>query len=184
MFIKDWKQFVATPWTMNRVGKDLEMSDEEKMSPTACQERFMYKDLISCHLYPYPEGTFNKTHYSEHQPFYEMRYDGSGEPFKDILEMRAAKIRNFLSTKYFHGVDKLWILQYETLVESGTSDLIEKIEKLTGAKSLCVPSPPQLERKKRGVDRHLMDYLMNNLDWDAENLVGYHKTGLRKTIFN
>lgn len=180
MFLKDWKDFVTKPWTMDRVGKDLEMTEEDKLKVDACQEYFMYRDLISCHVRPYPEGSFNKTHYSEHQPFYEMKYDESGEPFDSILEMRAAKIRNFLSTKHFPGVDEFWMLQYEVLVKAGTLDLIKKIEALTGTQSHCDPSPPQEHRMRRSVQPDLIEYLMKNLDWEAENMVGYYKSGMRK----
>jgi hypothetical protein len=180
MFIKNWKEFVTKPWTMNRVGKDLEMSEEDKLNKDACQENFMFRDLISCHLHPYPKGTLNKTHYSEDKPFYEMKYDGSGEPFDNSLEMRAAKIRNFLSVSEYAGVIDSWILQYEVLVASGTIDLIKKIEGLTGATASCIPSPPQENRKKREIEANLMEYLKKNLDWEAENLVGYHKSGMRK----
>lgn len=167
---------------MRRVGKDLEMTEAEKLSINACQENFTYRDLISCNHKPYPEGTFNKTHYSEHQPFYEMKYDGSGEPFDNLLEMRAAKIRNFLSTKHFAGVEDFWILQYEVLVALGTTELIQKIKDLTGAQSYCEPNPAQQTRKRRGVKPELMEYLMDNLDWKAENMVGYHKSGMRKPM--
>lgn len=179
MFLENWKEFVTKPWTMDRVGKDLEMTEEEILKTDACQENFMYRDLISCHVRPYRKGTFNKTHYSEHQPFYEMRYDESGEPFDSILEMRAAKIRNFLSTKHFLGVTEFWMLQYEVLVNAGTLDLIEKIEAFTGTKSHCDSSPPQGHRKKRGINPDLVEYLMKNLDWEAENMVGYYKSGMK-----
>ncbi len=180
MFINDWKEFVTKEWTMNRVGKDLEMTDEERSKTNVCQEQFRYRDLVSCYQRPYPEGSFNKTHYSEHQPFYEMKYDGTGEAFGNILEMRAAKIRNFLSTKQFMGVSIFWIVQYEVLVTSGTTQLINNIENLTGAQSQCMPSPPQNNRKRRGINPDMMAYLMENLDWEAENEVGYHRTGMRK----
>ena len=177
---KEWKEFVSKPWTMQRVGKDLDMTEQEKSKKNACQEYFNFRDLISCHVRPYPKGTFNKTHYSEHQPFYEMRYDGTGEPFDNILQMRAAKIRNFLSTRDFMGVTHFWIQQYEALVASGTKTLIENIEGLTGAHARCKPSPPQKQRKRRRIDPNLLNYLIANLDWKAENLVGYHKSGTKK----
>lgn len=180
MFIKEWKEFVTKPWTMNRVGKDLNLTEEEKLNESTCQEDFMFRDLVSCHLKPYPEGTFNKTHYSEHQPFYEMKYDGSGEPFDNILDMRAAKIRNFLSTKEYVGVNKFWTIQYEALVASGTQHIIQEIESLTGETARCDPSPPQTNRKRRKIKPGLMQYLMINLDWEAENLVGYTKRGVKK----
>lgn len=163
---------------MKRVGRDLNMTMEERYKKNACQENFMYNDIVSCHIRPYPEGFFKKTHYSEHQPFYEMRDDSSGQPFDNILEMRAAKIRNFLATKDFVGVKDLFILQYERLVESGTQKLVETISELTGAEAKCDFYSPQ-HRRKRHIDNDLIEYLMAKLDWDAENMVGYFKSGMR-----
>ena len=181
MFIEDWREFVSKPWTMKRVGKDLNMSIEDRSKKNVCQEYFMYKDVISCHTRPYDEDFFNKTHFSEHQPFYEMRNDGSGQPFDNILKMRAAKIRNFLATKNYADVEKLIVLQYERLVESGTKGLIQNIVDLTGVEAKCGVYPPQ-DRRKRHIDRELIQYLMKNLDWDAENMLGYFKSGLRSPV--
>mmetsp|Transcript_26192 Transcript_26192/g.29935 ORF Transcript_26192/g.29935 Transcript_26192/m.29935 type:complete len:348 (-) Transcript_26192:220-1263(-) len=184
MFIKNWKEFVTKKWSMDRVGKDLKMTEDEK-NLQLCQENFLYRDIISCHTRPYPPNAFNKTHYSEHQPFYEMRYDGSGLPFDNILELRAAKIRNFMSVINFNGVKDVWIIQYENLVSKGTNDLIKSIEAASGVSARCSPSPPQSDRKKRKLKKEFMDYLMQNLDWEAENLVGYSESGMKNpsTIF-
>jgi hypothetical protein len=180
MFIKDWKQFVTKPWTMPRVGKDLDMSVEEKSKAFGCQEHFNYQDVISCHVRPYSDNYFNRTHYSEHQPFYELNTKELNRPFHNILELRAAKIHNFLSTKNFEGVNKFLIIQYEALVSSGTYSLIEYIEDMTGVKSICDPSPQQQNRKQKRLNAEFINYLMESIDWDAENMIGYHKTGMRK----
>jgi len=168
---------------MERVGLDLEMTTEEKEDPQACQEDYQYRDVKSCHQRPYPEGYFDTTHYSNHQPFYEMRYDGTGEPFDNILEMRAAKIRNLLSTNAFKVVKELWILQYEELLRGGTAELIREIEGMTGVKAQCSASPPQ-DRKGRRIGKKLVEHMMKKLDWEAEALVGYRKTGLRRPKTN
>jgi len=123
MFL-DWEEFVTKPWTMDRVGYDLEVTEQQKQDPYFCQDFFMYKDIVTCHVRPYPKGYFNKTRFSEHQPLYEMRPDGSGKPFGNILELRSAKILNFLQTKFYKGVKEFWILRYEDLLRYGTKDLI------------------------------------------------------------
>jgi hypothetical protein len=101
---------------MERVGLDLELTKEDKHDPGACQERFMYRDIISCHTRPYPRGFFQKTYMSNHQPFYEMKNDASGNPFENILALRSAKIRNFISVKDYKAVKELWVIQYEALL--------------------------------------------------------------------
>ena len=184
LFLK-WKEFVTKPWTMDRAGLDLEMSEEEKKNPKACQEAFLYRDIVSCHLRPYhpDHHHFDKTYFSNHQPFYEMRYDGSGEPFDNILEMRAAKNRNFLSTKDFRFVKELWIVHYEEMLSEGTEELIQNIEDATGIKSSCEASPPQ-DRKRRPIHGDEMEYLMDHLDWNAERVIGYTQTGMTKATGN
>ena len=159
---------------MERFGLDLEMSESgiEKRDGMVCQENFVYRDLISCHTRPYPKGFFNKLRYSQHQPFYEMRNDGSGEPFDNILELRAAKIRNFLDTRMYKGVEDLWTLSYEDLLNNGTSVIISRLEEIIGARSTCMPIPKQ-QRKKRNISPGLFEHLMHNLDWKSKNMVGY-----------
>merc|ERR1712127_227152 len=67
--------------------------------------------------------------YSGHKPIYELKQDGSGEPFASILEMRAAKIKNFLSLKDWDWVQDSIPVRYEKLLSEGTDFLISQIEK-------------------------------------------------------
>jgi len=171
-----WKEFVTRTWTMDRVGKDLDMTEEEKVG-RVCQEDFYYKDIITCNQRPYPDGYWNASHkhrYSEHQPFYEMRNDGSGEPYDNILEFRAAKTRNLLSVINFPWVEDMWVIRYEDLLAEGTKQIISAVEKATGVKATCMASPPQ-NRKKRSIDKGMKKWLDDHVDWDAEGLIGYRK---------
>jgi hypothetical protein len=178
--IKDWKEFVTKKWTMKRFGKDLNMTEDEKSGEAGpvCQEDFFYRDIISCQTRPYPDDYWeNRKHrYSEHQPFYEMRNDGSGEPYDNVLDMRAAKIENFLETKKFPWVEDVWVIRYESLLKEGTAHLIEVIERATGIRSTCKASPPQ-NRKKRDINPGLKKWLLDeeHVDWGLEKKIGYTK---------
>lgn len=172
MFV-GWKTFLETPWTMERVGLDLDI-DKKAKNQAPCQEEFPYKDIVSCYTRPYPDGYFKKTYFSEHQPFYEMRNDGSGKPYESILQLRSAKIRNFLSVSSYKGVAELWILQYEKMVRYGTRELIKEIESVTGITAQCIPSPAQ-NRHNRIIDSDMMSYVEKKLDWTVEALIGYEK---------
>lgn len=173
MFL-DWKTFLETPWTMERVGLDLLIDEKNIQNHVRCQEDFRYQDIVSCYTRPFADGHFTKTHFSEHQPFYEMRNDGTGKPFESIFQLRGAKIQNFLNISYFKSVAELWILQYEVLVRYGTRELIQEIESLTGIPSHCTPSPAQ-ERKNRIIDNVMKKYIDKKLDWTVEALIGYEK---------
>ena len=161
---------------MDRVGLDLTV-DEVNRDTKLCQEDFLYRDIVSCYTRPYAKSHFQKSRYSEHQPFYEMKNDKSGEPYKNILELRTAKIQNFLSTREYKGVHDLWVIQYEQLLKEGTAPIISDIEESTGATANCSPSPPQ-NRKRRKIDIELIDYLLKHIDWEVEKEVGYHKDGI------
>jgi len=171
-----WKQFVTSKWTMDRFGKDLEMADSDKIG-RVCQEDFFYNDIITCNQRPYPDGYWNSSHkhrYSEHQPFYEMRNDGSGRPYDNILQLRAAKIYNFLSVVDFPWVEDMWVIRYESLLAEGTRSLLEAVEKATGVKAQCIAAEAQ-NRRKRTIDSKMMKWLTENVDWETERLIGYSK---------
>mmetsp|Transcript_11124 Transcript_11124/g.20818 ORF Transcript_11124/g.20818 Transcript_11124/m.20818 type:complete len:215 (-) Transcript_11124:1382-2026(-) len=177
----DWKQFVTKPWTMDRVGLDLTMTQAQQDDPNACQEGFRFKDIVTCHQRPYPEHDFNVTHYSNHQPFYEMKNDGSGEPFGSILELRSAKNLNFLSTLDYHFVKQLWIVRYEDMLRWGTDELIREIVVALGGgvTANCTPNPPQ-KRQRRSIGSEELNYLLEHIDWKSEIDIGYTRTGMRK----
>lgn len=176
----DWKEFLTKSWTMERVGKDLNVTEEQKKNPHFCQEKFQYKDVVSCHVRPYPAGTFKKTRFSEHQPFYEMRNDGSGTPYDNILEMRTDKIKHFSSLVNYTNVEDLWVVQYEDLLSHGTKEVLEKLKQLTGVSPKCEWSPPQLNRKKRAILPEMMEFLNKNVDWEVEKSIGYEQIEVPK----
>lgn len=163
-----WSEFLTKPWTMDRIGMDLNISKDYR-----CQEDFHYDELNSCVYEPLPHEAYrHKLRYSEHQPFYELKQDGSGEPFANIMEMRAAKIRNFLDTKDYVGVADVWPVQYEYLLSKGTKGMLDKISEWTGVPYKCDPFPVQ-HRRKRKLSKRFAKYVNEHHDWTAEGLIGY-----------
>jgi len=63
-------------------------------------------------------------------PFYELKIDGSGKPYDSILDMRADKIANHLSVKEFNWIEDVIPLQYESVVEEGPMNFLEKVESI------------------------------------------------------
>jgi hypothetical protein len=168
----DWYVFLTKPWTMPRVGSDLLIKDPTTM----CQERFMYRDINSCAIEPLPREAYKHTlRYSEHQPFYEMRNDGSGQPYANILEMRTDKIRNMLSVVDYEGVADAWVVQYEYLLSKGTDALLRKIEQWTGLQRHCKAKDPQNRRQKKSrfVTKEFAQHLHKHLNWTVEEWIGY-----------
>eukprot|EP00594_Rhizosolenia_setigera_P012986 CAMPEP_0178955128 /NCGR_PEP_ID=MMETSP0789-20121207/9415_1 /TAXON_ID=3005 /ORGANISM="Rhizosolenia setigera, Strain CCMP 1694" /LENGTH=347 /DNA_ID=CAMNT_0020636689 /DNA_START=255 /DNA_END=1298 /DNA_ORIENTATION=- len=185
----DWKEFVKKPWTMDRVGLDLELIQNASktstdVNTTQCQEDFLFKDINSCFEYPLPDEHWEgkKKHYSEQRPKYEMNMDGSGRPYNNILELRRDKILNHLDVQNYPFVKKFIPLQYETTLLHGTSFLIEQIEEMLGVKAKCSPAPPQSFRyyKDKEVEENIdfVKYLNNHIDWNVEKKIGYKKTNV------
>jgi hypothetical protein len=170
--VNDWRTFLTKTWTMDRVGEDLLLDPNN----ATCQEDFHYRDIISCVKEPLPEAYYNWTNrYSEHQPFYEMRNDGSGLPYDNILELRTDKIRNFLSTANYPGVADAWVIQYEYLLSSGTASLVQKVSEWTGIEPKCDPIPPQnrKQKKTRHISQEFAAHVRKHLNWTVESWIGY-----------
>mmetsp|Transcript_2100 Transcript_2100/g.4256 ORF Transcript_2100/g.4256 Transcript_2100/m.4256 type:complete len:330 (-) Transcript_2100:1265-2254(-) len=161
-----WMEFLTSTWTMERVGTD-------KINNTRrCQQHFEYKDVISCETEPLPRSSYKKLDYSRHQPFYEMRNDGSGKPYDNIMELRTDKIRNFLSIKNYDGIADVWAVQYEYLLTKGTQELLDEITRWTGIEPNCTARPPQ-QRRNRPVEREMADFVREHLNWTVEAWIGY-----------
>jgi hypothetical protein len=185
-----WAEFVTKEWSMERVCDDLTWLEVQKKNNASyygdndgriCQENFRYHEVVSCLVRPCPDGhwaTPRRHRYSRHQPFYEMRVnDPRGRPYDSILGMRADKIRNFVESATYSNVDGFWHYKYEGLLDSGTEDLIGRIERATGVRrdpDRCRVYGPQ-ERRARPMDRDFFEYMIEHVDWSAEELVGYRK---------
>ena len=179
----DWKTFVTTPWAMPRVGKDLNITN---MNGRICQDRFYYNEVISCIKRPYPDHYFDtrtKPKYSGHQPYYELKHDGSGEPYDSIIDLRTAKIMNFFEMINYSFVDDYWPMRYEELLRYGTSGLLQRIENATGVRAKCKPYQSHV-KEKRGLESEFIDWMNEHLDWNVEALIGYNKVANASEISN
>jgi hypothetical protein len=164
---EDWRRFLTKEWTMERIGTDRWPNHTEP-----CQQFFEWKDLISCQRVPVPKEEYKENKYSNYQPFYEMRNDGSGKPYDNIMELRTDKIRNFMSLKDYEGVVDAWTIQYEYLVKKGTKEMIDQIAEVTGVQPRCKPYPAQ-DRAARSVNADMVGYINRHLNWTVESLIGY-----------
>jgi hypothetical protein len=168
----DWRVFLTKPWTTPRIGSDLNITNPQNVT---CQERFPYRDVISCNKEPLPLDAYPyRTRYSEQQPFYEMRNDGSGLPYANILELRSAKIQNFVQdVPKFPYVADVWNFRYEDLVKTGTGPLLERLHQITGVKPVCEPFPPKDKKSSRVVDPQFAAHVRQHLNWTVEEWIGY-----------
>mmetsp|Transcript_10127 Transcript_10127/g.12516 ORF Transcript_10127/g.12516 Transcript_10127/m.12516 type:complete len:376 (-) Transcript_10127:62-1189(-) len=180
-----WYDFVTKEWGTERPRRDLELWERSPDgNNTICQEKFKYNEILSCVKGSKDDEEFvllrdripHHTTYSGFKPFYELKRDGSGEPYGSILELRAAKIRNYLSVKEWYWVEDSIPVQYEALLRNGTDFLLSMIEDTVGIQRECDAIPSQ-ERSRRPLKKEFVDWMTDHIDWEAESLIGYKKWG-------
>jgi len=161
----DWKEFLTKEWTMDHPKEEADMDLHGKV----CVENFSYEEVISC-LGGHSGIMDGK------RPMYELKRDKSGTPYRSILELRAAKINNFLEVKSWSWVKNLIPVQYEKLVNYGTKELISQIEKDLGIKGTCLTSDSEKDSNvKRNFTKEFAQYVDEHIDWDTETKIGYSK---------
>lgn len=194
---QDWYSFLSTPWSMPRPERDLTLwnskgkyvqlgdsnSSETSVMKRICQSDFAYNQVISCVKGTVPQKRKKhqgKNHYhrilrSEYEPIYELRNDGSGLAYGNILEMRRDKIRNHLSVGKWKWVENRVIsVQYERLLVEGTGWLLDEISSLTGLKPQCNVTAPQPERLSHyPKEPGFVEWVGEHVDWETEALIGY-----------
>jgi hypothetical protein len=175
-FHLDWPDFVTRSWTMPRYGKDLryvgwtaDMSAHEG-SPVCAAGEFMPHQVIPC----MEDRTAVSTRGIEMQALYELRNDGSGEAYHNILELRQNKINNFLEVANFARVEDLVIVQYEHAKRNGTTTLITQLEAALGQKAACHGVKGDANFRERTIPTEFRTYLQTHIDWDTEAKIGYY----------
>jgi hypothetical protein len=163
-----WQEFVERKWDMPKRGREL----EQLPADTECQDQFRPTQVNPC----LENERVDVLSGLSVKPLYEMRHDGSGQPYDNILQLRSDKIKNFLSIQNFDRVTGFAAIQYEDMVESGTASLLQSIEQQTGLKAMCQPVPPS-KLKKRDLPEDFIEYLNTHVDWETEALIGYTAEG-------
>lgn len=159
---------------MDRYGVDRELFElnkttkEQQWQEPVCQYEFRPYEAIPCveNSTVFVPG-FRKVH-----SLYELRNDASGLPYQSILQLRADKIRNFLSVANFVGVRHLEVVRYEDMAANGTASLIRKLERILGVPATCQPTDPQVVPNPP-LPPGYEAYMRDHVDWDTEALLGY-----------
>jgi hypothetical protein len=141
---------------------------ENETETIMCQHNFRPDEVVPC--MEMAAGVMDPN--LEIFPVYEMRNDGSGLPYNNILELRADKIQNFLSVANFEGIQDLFPVQYEELVRNGTATLIHNLEEALGVKAHCSPTDPQT-LSSRSLSLEYVEWMKEHVDWETEALIGY-----------
>eukprot|EP00542_Grammatophora_oceanica_P001347 CAMPEP_0194069678 /NCGR_PEP_ID=MMETSP0009_2-20130614/87774_1 /TAXON_ID=210454 /ORGANISM="Grammatophora oceanica, Strain CCMP 410" /LENGTH=266 /DNA_ID=CAMNT_0038722889 /DNA_START=42 /DNA_END=843 /DNA_ORIENTATION=- len=163
---------------MARTAVDNAMPEEDRFAssatPAKCIEGFTWNEVNPCHA----DNYLNKKDDLDF-PMYELNHrQKDGTPYFRITDLRADKIKNFMVVKDYQRVKYFRPFQYEAMVAGGeaTNQLIRELEEATGLKAACAPlheSP--IEQKETKFDKEFVEWMKQNVDWEAEGLVGYRK---------
>ena len=120
---------------------------------------------------------FNHFNKGQSTPCYELRRDGSGQPYDSVVDMRSDKIRNHLSVAEWSWVNGFELLRFDDISSDSSylSTFLDKVEKHVGVNASCkkLPNPPW-KTKQNEVSREYMEWMTDRVDWEAEALLGYH----------
>ena len=169
-----WERFVTTPWSIGRGEKDKELLESNATNNATCVHRFKFKEVVPCTREDRNDWR-NATHsYTNRGLMYELNHDGSGSSYESVVDLRRDKIKNFLDVRNYPAVASFFPVQYEYVVTRGTADLIKAIEKESGLKAQCQPSPPR-ELTTKELDASFVKWMNANIDWEVEKMVGYYE---------
>lgn len=172
-----WADFVKKPWTLENIDEGWEWQIEKDQN-TLCQENFHPVEVVPCQ-YNDTSGKIAERFVNGFAPLYEMRRDGSGEPFSSILELRNEKILNFvLELPLLTDLSGYMIIRYEDILRNGTQFVLDELREVLGLEksdmSRCRAVPAQPERLgSRHVAEDFRRYIWEHLDSDMEHLLGY-----------
>lgn len=175
-FHLDWPDFVTRTWTMPRYSADIQFvgwteKDSEKAQANVCTAvaDFLPHQVIPCMA----DRTTFSTRGIEMQALYELRNDGSGKPYDNILEMRKEKIENHLAVANYDRVKDFLVIRYEEAKLSGTSKLIAALEQALGQEAACKAEPGNKSFREHPIPKLFHDYLKENVHWETEAKIGY-----------
>jgi len=177
-----WEFFVSKPWSMERSDFDKELlSDQNKFnqffkSGNKCHHRFMFSEVTPCLN---SSIAIPNDHLRGYYPVYELRRDGSGKPFENIVSLRSDKIVNFLlQVPMLLDLGGYMAVRYEDLLANGTRPFLEHVSRMIGLEGHlpdhCQPTEPQPDRiGRRHIPIKMRQWVDQHVDGKIERLLGY-----------
>ena len=159
----DWKEFVTKPWTGPRGPADHDkMESAIHVEDLDCIAGYKFDEVIPC-----SEEDFTISDPPGYGPYmYELKHDESHRAYGSIIELRTAKILNFLQVPKFHGVKAFFPERYEELNMRGTAEFIKQLEEVTGLKADCKPFDGTGVVKHKNVDPEYTRWMNKYHNWD------------------
>lgn len=173
----DWKRFIGRPWTLNeQTALDKEALEKHAISGSICSYDFYFSEVTPCLTDEsiVPKGI----KYHVHNPVYELKHDGSGEPYQTILELRADKIRHYVDEIYSWKIGGYLAVRYEDLLTDGMGHVFAQLAEILGLPvdvllKCNIPGPQRDRLHQRKVPQGLRHWVRQNSNIEAETLLGY-----------
>lgn len=191
--VLDWKEFVDRPLYLRGYHDD----DGEKLqkdgattstaSGLVCQKGYAPKTISPCRRNVYyvpnqlkgiPSVFLRHLPFAANDPVYDKNTT-NGKPFENLLQLRAMKVKNFLSIPERWELAGIGFIQYDSLLGNGLKPLVEDISRALGINSndndIACPSLPHFEKSPYNLTVGFRDWITNSALWDVESLIGYHR---------
>ncbi|KAL7529313.1 hypothetical protein ACHAXR_002894 [Thalassiosira sp. AJA248-18] len=170
----EWFDFVTKPWVGPRGSADRVKMDKAKaegfhIEKWDCLAGYKFDEVIPCSS----EDSVEIDGYSNYM--YELKNDASHRAYSSIIELRTAKILNFLQVPQSHGVKAFFPERYEALNLRGTAEFLKQLEEVTGLKAKCEPFAGTGVINHKDVDPEYTEWMNKYHDWNAEAMIGYVK---------
>lgn len=182
--ISQWYGINFLPWT-EFVAANMTLADTSTDPSQLCQNAYQSGTVSPCikskESYP-PEvkkdyatdlsAAPDELPFNGNNPTYEL--DGNGKPFNHPLELRTAKIKDFLEIPNKWDLGGFMILQYEEVNMKGYGLLLDAVAEIVGMEPSCVPGPPLCQASKK-LDSNWTKWIDEHADWKTEGRVGYER---------
>lgn len=168
----NWEQFVKKEWSTERPERDLEYLKTHSRKNRTCQSEFNYDEIVPC----VKEDLLGAS--PVYQSMYELNVDGSGNAYKNVLELRTAKITNHQQVRNWSNITYLSV-KYEQFTEKGGFDTFMKmVRDITGFNITCDLTDskfvaPSLRQVK--LDPTFVDWMNDKLNWRVEQSIGFDR---------
>lgn len=101
---------------------------------------------------------------------------GDGRPYDHPLQLRSAKIKNFLGLVQQWELGGFGLFRFDDILGNGLPGFIREISRALGAESQC-PDVPPFEKARHDLPPEFREWVTNHGDWETERLVGFNQDG-------